>query len=343
MKQKPLLATEALKKLLFVARELSVLKHIGENGERKVADAVMILKTAQTTPKRIKYKLFLYNILKKYRPCVVLLCAVALGQVAVANMRKDERTQLENLIGTQSELVNLDIRDLVIKCKIPESVDNLSLSHDSVETPEAGLQNEAQSIGTSSTNVPRNESLGQARFVIAQEQQVIGNASLERIPRVFNEYLCRAIRKVSVQNTGIPVMKAAVTMAFPRSGLVDCLMSLDICEEEVERLALDLFNTEVKWMEQVLHVVVNGGITLIMPNSEITLKGVLDDAIIKVFGHDIYEAISTSRVRTRELEQEKPVTEGSSSPFALDRIVGAQPEHNGSLKDEFDDDFKNIP
>ncbi|KAL4950836.1 hypothetical protein BDW69DRAFT_171304 [Aspergillus filifer] len=310
MKQKPLLATDALNKLLCVARELSVLRRLGKSDERQVADALTTLKLLQTASKRIKYKLFLSNVLKKYGPHMVLLCAVALGQVAVANMRNGERTQLEDLIGTQSELANLAIRDLAIKCGIPKSVDNLSLSHDSLETPEADLQTEVQSIGTSSPNVPRNESLGQTtRFAIAQEQQVISHASLERIPRVFNEYVCGAIRRVSVQNSGIPIIKAAVTMTFPRSGLVDCLMSLDICEQEVEQLALDLFNTEVKWMEQVLHVVVNGGITLIMPNSEITLKGVLDEAIIKVFGHDIYGAISTSRVRTREFDQEKLVTE----------------------------------
>ncbi|KAL4958926.1 uncharacterized protein BDV14DRAFT_23145 [Aspergillus stella-maris] len=294
MKQKPLLATDALNKLLCVARELSVLRRLGKSDERQVADALTTLKLLQTASKRIKYKLFLSNVLKKYGPHMVLLCAVALGQVAVANMRNGERTQLEDLIGTQSELVNLAIRDLAIN----------------LETPEADLQTEVQSIGTSSPNVPRNESLGQTtRFAIAQEQQVISHASLERIPRVFNEYVCGAIRRVSVQNSGIPMIKAAVTMTFPRSGLVDCLMSLDICEQEVEQLALDLFNTEVKWMEQVLHVVVNGGITLIMPNSEITLKGVLDEAIIKVFGHDIYGAISTSRVRTREFDQEKLVTE----------------------------------
>jgi hypothetical protein len=50
---------------------------------------------------------------------------------------------------------------------------------------------------------------------------------------------------------------------------------------EVEQLAMALFNAKVKWVEQVLHVVLKEGITLIVPHSEATLKGILDEAIIK--------------------------------------------------------------
>ncbi|KAL2840806.1 hypothetical protein BJY01DRAFT_16129 [Aspergillus pseudoustus] len=302
--QIPLRATEALKEFLDTAQKLSVLQKLGDSDKKQVADAISILKTLQTTSKRRKYRFFLHNILKRYGPHMVLLCAVALGQVATANMREAERAKLEDLIGSQPELANSAIRRLAVNCKIPDSIDNLS--DNSLETPETHLQTRTQSVDTCFTTTL--EAPSQPRSTV-QEQEVIGHAVLERLPRVFNEYLCKAIRKVTDQNSGIPLMKAAVTMAFPRSGLVDCLMSLDVCEQEVEQLALLLFNTKVKWMEQVLHVVVNGGITLIMPNSEVTLKGVLDEAIITVFGHDIYEAISTSRVRTTEVEQEMPVTE----------------------------------
>jgi len=65
----------------------------------------------------------------------------------------------------------------------------------------------------------------------------------------------------------------------------------------------------VKWVEQVLHVVLKEGITLIIPHSEATLKGVLDEAIIKVFGPEIHDAITESPIRRRELEEKKGVTE----------------------------------
>jgi len=77
----------------------------------------------------------------------------------------------------------------------------------------------------------------------------------------------------------------------------------------VEQLAMALFNAKVKWVEQVLHVVLKEGITLIIPNSEATLKGVLDEVIIKVFGPEIHDAITESPIRKRELEEGKRVTE----------------------------------
>ena len=99
-------------------------------------------------------------------------------------------------------------------------------------------------------------------------------------------------------------------MVFPLwGGPVDCLMSLDVCEWDVEQLAMALFNAKVKWVEQVRHIVLNEGITLIIPNSEATLKGAQDEAIIKVFGPEIYNAINESPVRIRELKEGKHVTE----------------------------------
>jgi hypothetical protein len=62
-------------------------------------------------------------------------------------------------------------------------------------------------------------------------------------------------------------------------------------------------------VEQVLHVILKEGITLIIPNSEATLKGALDEAIVKVFGPEIYDAITESPVRKRELAEGKRVTE----------------------------------
>jgi hypothetical protein len=40
-------------------------------------------------------------------------------------------------------------------------------------------------------------------------------------------------------------------------------------------------------------------------NPEITLKGVRDEAIIHIFSLEIYKAITVSRIRKRELKEEK--------------------------------------
>lgn len=139
---------------------------------------------------------------------------------------------------------------------------------------------------------------------------MIENATLYGIASVFNEYLCGAIRRVEGD------LKAAVTMAFPLwGGLVHCLMSLDICERNVEQLAMALFGAKLKWVEQVLHLVLNEGITLIIPNSEATLKGVKDETIIEIFGAEIYGAITESPVHRREIAEGKRVTECVSMIF----------------------------
>ena len=123
---------------------------------------------------------------------------------------------------------------------------------------------------------------------------------------MFDDYLCDAIRKVVSGNEA----KAAVTTVLPLwGGPVDCLISLDICDNAVEHLAMVLFEAEVKRVENVLHVVLNTGITLIIPSSEATLKGVGDDAIIEVFGYEICNAINESPVRKRELNEGKTLTE----------------------------------
>ncbi|KAK2796024.1 hypothetical protein FQN50_009644 [Emmonsiellopsis sp. PD_5] len=141
-------------------------------------------------------------------------------------------------------------------------------------------------------------------------QEVFEHASLEGIATVFDKYICDAIRRVPVQIDSITFWRASVTTVFPLwGGPVDCLLSLDICEWGVEYLAMALFNAKVKWAEQVHHIVLDQGTTLIVPNSEVTLKGVRDEAIIMVFGHEIHKAINESPVHRRELEEGKHVSE----------------------------------
>lgn len=99
------------------------------------------------------------------------------------------------------------------------------------------------------------------------------------------------------------------TVFPPWDGPVDCLLSLDICEPEVQNLAMALFGATVKWVGKSLHVGFEGGISLTTPNSEVTLKGVASESIAMVFGPEIQQAINESRVRLRELKEGKRLTE----------------------------------
>lgn len=125
---------------------------------------------------------------------------------------------------------------------------------------------------------------------------------------MFGDELCCAIRKVYTGGH----LKAAVTTVLPKwGGPVDCLVSLDIREEEADRLALALFNANVTWVQQDLHVVLRDGLTIILSCSEaeVTLKGATDEAIINVFGSETCDAVNDTRMRKREWEEGKQLTQ----------------------------------
>lgn len=99
----------------------------------------------------------------------------------------------------------------------------------------------------------------------------------------------RAIRRVTVNSN----LKATIIIVFPSQvGLVQCLMSLEICKQGTKQLAKALFNAEVEQVEQAIYIVLKEEVTLIVPNYKVTLKGVLDTAIIKVFSSKIHTTIT---------------------------------------------------
>lgn len=150
------------------------------------------------------------------------------------------------------------------------------------------------------------------------EQRVWENASLDGISRVFNTHLCEKIRRVTVNGE----LKAAVTTTFPTwAGPVDCLISLEVSESSVEWLAMALFNVEVKLINQVRHFTMDGGFSLVIPNSEATMKGVPDEAIADVFGLEILTAITESPIRIREAESGMRVTECVSMIMIKDGAI----------------------
>ena len=56
-------------------------------------------------------------------------------------------------------------------------------------------------------------------------------------------------------------------------------------------------------MTDALRVVHDGGLLQIIPCSQHTMKGVLDNDIITVFGADIHAAIATCNIRMKELRE----------------------------------------
>jgi hypothetical protein len=168
-----------------------------------------------------------------------------------------------------------------------------------------GLQNDPEISGE------HDRLSSNPNFTSHQQHLVFEKASLQGIATVFDPYVCDAIMRDTPQSGDITCLKAAVTMDFPFEGLVDCLMSLAIHESKVEYLAMALFNVQVESVGHVRYVTLTGGARLIS-NAEVTLKGAQDNAIISVFGPEVYKAVATSRMRKREIEEGKDITEGVS-------------------------------
>lgn len=126
VRQKPLTATEAMNRLVFKAKELVVLGCLSENEKRRTADAITILRRAQSSSKRQKYKLFLCGLLEKAGPPSFLLCAIALGQVVIANMRQRDRDRLMELVKNDTQLAHRTIQGLAAQCRIPVSLESKS-------------------------------------------------------------------------------------------------------------------------------------------------------------------------------------------------------------------------
>jgi hypothetical protein len=136
--------------------------------------------------------------------------------------------------------------------------------------------------------------------------------------------MCGAIRKDTVLSEGAICLKAAITMDFPIDGLVDCLMSLAIYHTKVEYLAMSLFNVHVESAGQVRYVVLNEGAKL-LPSPEMTLKGSLDESIIRILGPEIHGAIQSSRMRRKEMEEGNHVTE------CVSMILTSRPEEGAII------------
>jgi hypothetical protein len=132
------------------------------------------------------------------------------------------------------------------------------------------------------------------------------HASIQGVESVFGKYMSRAIRRVTtVTDMRLPSWSAAVTMEFPDFMLVNCVMMLEVMEGEVERLMKDLFDITVKMVIGVWHLLLGKEVRLTSntSNPEITLKGVKGEAILQVFGPDIYRAIRASKMYKRESQE----------------------------------------
>jgi hypothetical protein len=146
-------------------------------------------------------------------------------------------------------------------------------------------------------------------FSAAQNSGVYEEPMLQKLPAVFNPYICSAVRKIKVQNDdGTTSLKASVTMDFPRWALVDCLMSLDFDASRVNRLAQVLLGIRVESEKQFRYVYWPSGARMRLDH-DIKLSCISGQAINDEFGTETYNAVLACGMRQKEADEGNILTE----------------------------------
>lgn len=126
-RHRPLKTDEALDRIVEAIENLQVLGRLGDAEAQRSSEAVDTLKTTQPSGKTIRYREFLYDVLFNSSPQYVLLCAVALGQVQVIDMKNSDRIGLIRKIKANIDITHSTIGSLTTNYLIPGSVSGMSL------------------------------------------------------------------------------------------------------------------------------------------------------------------------------------------------------------------------
>lgn len=96
---------------------------------------------------------------------------------------------------------------------------------------------------------------------------------------------------------------AAVTMSFldvsSFGNKLGSMMSLEITSNKVERLANTLFDAPVESMDEYRYLILSTGLRII-PSKDLVLRGCKRDAILEIFGRDIYTTLSEQALHTKK-------------------------------------------
>jgi hypothetical protein len=122
---KPLTTEMAWDRLVAASEKLRVLERLSDTEAQRSSEAVATLKMEQPSGKLKSYKEFLYDVLHNSGPQYVLLCAVALGQVKVVDMKNDDRVGLISKIKSNKDDACMNystLQSLAIRYHMPKSV-----------------------------------------------------------------------------------------------------------------------------------------------------------------------------------------------------------------------------
>lgn len=127
-------------------------------------------------------------------------------------------------------------------------------------------------------------------------QEIISGADVEGLD-LFPEYLRGAIRR---NDTGHR-KTAAVSMNFPSHVIadVDCIITMEVYPNKVERLALLLFDAHLETHGEVRELVIPGGLRVIASQ----LQGSSPESVTNVFGFETAAALASAPYRRIEVSE----------------------------------------
>jgi len=129
-RHKPLQTKAAWDKLIDTSEDLKLQRSLSDAQTARVIDAIEVLGAAQNSPRRKKYKRFLYDVLRVSAPWGVLLCAVALGQVKAVDMKNCDRASFIRQVEINKDHTDINhpiLQSLALSYQIPTSVDGTFL------------------------------------------------------------------------------------------------------------------------------------------------------------------------------------------------------------------------
>ncbi|OAL33346.1 hypothetical protein AYO20_07357 [Fonsecaea nubica] len=129
------------------------------------------------------------------------------------------------------------------------------------------------------------------------QTQTIENPAAEQLLQIFPIYLCGAISKIGT--------RARISMVFPYSLDLVCLMGLTIESNKVEYIAMELFGIHLETAGEVRYMILDTGVR-VTPGKDLTLSGARPKGIERLLGLSMSQEIDI--IRKDEKEKAIPVT-----------------------------------
>lgn len=299
--------------------------------------AAAILATRQTTRELVTYRMFLQDLLAQENgPCLCVLSALAFG-AQVSHLKFEERVKLANKlrsIAAGTSVVRL--ASLASELRITKSSDwsNATSTCAAAGPPQPDARPEFEDADTigETTNIAlehgefRIESQAQAGLQNmpqqttldpSHSQQTSGSASLDQLELVLpNAEFTRLIREVSRNED----QSVATTMTTPywsdSAAKLYCMLSFCIHGEAISSLAYKIFGVNVERTDAGLRLSFPHGIVSVTEYPDITLKGVSDQDVERIFGSKMRKAIDECPIREMEIIAGRRMTECVSMTLA---------------------------